>query len=452
MKKRGSKIAVLIAAGVIVAPTIIATPVFAKDHDKPTNSNEKIMMETVEKRLSKEEMLHDMNRLVIGDNARVAGFDGEEEAAEYLAKEFKKLGLASEIEDFDLDGPISVGNGYLNIYGEQLFIKSFNGGEPIKDDFNGEIAYIGLGLPEDIEKAGNLDGKIALIERGSNTFAEKAANAYNAGAEAVIIFNNNAGAITASLGDNPPKIPVLGMSQENGRKIVGKLEKDETVNLTKENFDIDIEYHEDGESYNVIGKLKAAKNHKKAKTIVLGAHFDSVSSPGASDNASGTAVIVEVARLLSNKDIRKNLNYNIEFVAFGGEELGLLGSKEYVKELQEDGRVDEIEAMINLDMVGVGDYINVFNLKNDLSSNFSKLAEKHIKVGKGVYGGSYTNMSSSDHAPFEEVGIKSSLVQTAPDPRYHTENDVMEHIDDNNLYNVANVVARMIIDIQDSQY
>ncbi|MGL4912161.1 MAG: M28 family metallopeptidase, partial [Romboutsia sp.] len=200
------------------------------------------------------------------------------------------------------------------------------------------------------------------------------------------------------------------------------------------------------------GTLKAANNHKKAKTIVLGAHFDSVSSPGASDNASGTAVIVEVARLLSSKEIRKNLNYNIEFVAFGGEELGLLGSKEYVEQLKEDGRVENIEAMINLDMVGVGDYINVFNLKNDLSSGFSALAAKHIKDGKGVYGGSYTNMSSSDHAPFEEAGIKASLVQTAPDPRYHTENDTMEHIDSNNLYNVANVVARMIIDMQDGTY
>ncbi len=452
MIKRGNKVTALIASGIIVLPVVMTTQVFAKEQITSLTTDEEKMISKIEKRVDKKEMIKDMNNLVIGDNARVAGFKGEEKAAKYLKKEFKKLGLDADIKDFDLDRPISVGNGYLNIDGEKLFIKSFNGGQPISDDFDADVVYLGYGQPSDIEKVGSLEGKVALIERGENSFAQKAQNAYKAGAKAVIIFNNSIGAITASLGDDVPRIPVLGMSQENGKKIVDKLQQGEVVNLTKENFDIDIEYKEQGNSYNVIGTLKANKNHKKAKTIILGAHFDSVSSPGASDNASGTAVILEVARLLSNPDIKKNLKYNIEFVAFGGEELGLLGSKEYVKELQEDNKVNNIEAMINLDMVGVGDYINVFNLKNDLSSSFSKLAEKHIKAGNGVYGGTYTNMSSSDHAPFEELGIKSSLVQTAPDPNYHTENDTMEHIDENNLYNVAKVVSRMIIDMQDGNY
>ncbi|MGL5348784.1 MAG: M28 family peptidase [Peptostreptococcaceae bacterium] len=452
MMKNNKKIVALLAAGIITAPTILNTTVFAQEVVNTISKEEQKMINKIEKRISKEEIIHDMNNLVIGDNARVAGFKGEEEAAKYLASEFEKLGLEADIEDFDIDKPLSVGNGYLNIDGESLFIKTFNGGSKISEDFKGEVVYAGFGTQKEIEELGDIEGKILLMERGEVSSADKAANASNAGAVGALIFNNSTGAMTGSLGDNPPNMPIIGMSKENATKIIDKLERGETVELTKDNFDIDIEYQKNGESYNVIGTLKAAKNSKKAKTIVLGAHFDSVSSPGASDNASGTAVIVEVARLLSKPDIRKNLNYNIEFVAFGGEELGLLGSKEYVKELKEDNKVKDIEAMINLDMVGVGDYVNVFNLKNDLSSGFSELAAKHIKAGNGVYGGSYTNMSSSDHAPFEEAGIKSSLVQTAPDPNYHTENDTMEHIDENNLFNVATVVARMIIDMQDSKY
>ncbi|MGL5695192.1 MAG: M20/M25/M40 family metallo-hydrolase [Peptostreptococcaceae bacterium] len=452
MIKNKKKIIALLAAGVIASPTVLNATVFAQDTINTISKDEQKMIKKIEKRISKKEIIHDMNNLVIGDNARVAGFDGEEEAAKYLAREFKKLGLEEDIEDFDIDKPLSVGNGYLNLDGESLFIKTFNGGSKISDDFRGEVVYAGFGTQQEIENLGNVEGKILLMERGEVSSADKATNASKAGAVGALIFNNSTGAMTGSLGDNPPDMPIIGMSKENGTKIISKIENGESVVLTKDNFDIDIEYRKSGESYNVIGKLKAAKNPKKAKTIVLGAHFDSVSSPGASDNASGTAVIVEVARLLSKPDIRKNLNYNIEFVAFGGEELGLLGSKEYVEELKEDKRIKNIEAMINLDMVGVGDYINTFNLKNSLSSSFSQLAAKHIKEGNGVYGGSYTNMSSSDHAPFEEAGIPSTLVQTAPDPNYHTENDTMEHIDKNNLFNVATVVARMIIDMQDGNY
>lgn len=452
MLKKNKKIVGLLAAGIIAAPTILNATAFAQDIENTISKNEQKMIEKVEKRIIKKEMIYNMNNLVVGDNARVSGFKGEKEAAKYLAREFEKLGLDSEIEDFDINKPLSVGNGYLNIDGESIFIKSFNGGSKISDDFKGEVVYAGFGTQKEIEDIGDVEGKILLMERGEVSSAEKASNAAKAGAVGALIFNNSTGAMTGSLGDNPPNMPIIGMSKEDALKIISKLENGETVELAKDNFDIDIEYHKDGESYNVIGKLNASKNHKNAKTIVLGAHFDSVSSPGASDNASGTAVILEVARLLSKPDIRKNLNYNIEFVAFGAEELGLLGSKEYVEELKEDNKVKDVEAMINLDMVGVGDYINVFNLKNELSSSFSSLAAKHIKAGNGVYGGSYTNMSSSDHAPFEEAGIPSSLVQTAPDPNYHTENDTMEYIDENNLFNVAAVVSRMIIDMQDGKY
>jgi len=95
---------------------------------------------------------------------------------------------------------------------------------------------------------------------------------------------------------------------------------------------------------NVIGTLPSA-NPKNQSKIVVGAHFDTVSnSPGADDDGSGTALLLEVAKVLS----QFKFNCTIEFVAFNAEELGLVGSKYYVQQASQAG--EDILLMINIDM------------------------------------------------------------------------------------------------------
>lgn len=399
--------------------------------------------------VSKSEMINLIKELVTGDNARVGGCKGEEDAAKLLKEKFEELGLLSELHPFELRRPVSLGVGHLKIYEENLRIKSFNGGTAIPNDLNHKLVYVNLGSKEDIEACGGLKNKIALIKRGTLSFKEKVLNSYEAGAKAIIIFNTEKGISTGSLDNNIPAIPILGMDASDGEKLLEMLNKDRTLVLKHDNFDIDISYNETPESCNVTGTLLCSKNPKDAKTIILGAHFDSASSPGASDNATGVAVMLEVARVLCNSPVRNSFNYNLQFAAFGSEELGLLGSKAFASNLQRENKASSIQAMINLDMVGVGDYINVFTATKELAEDISDLAVKYIQAGDGVYGGNYTNMTNSDHGSFDAIGIPACLVQTGPDHHFHTEYDTIEKIDENNLYNVCKVIVQMILSIDD---
>lgn len=409
-------------------------------------TSKKDLMKDLSKKISKNNMMSTIEFLSKEDNARVAGCEGEKKASLHIKKEFEDLGLDTEIHEFQLDRAVSIGIGTLNINEEMLKIKSFNGGCTIPKNLKSELVYIGLATKEDILNHKDLKGKIALIKRGKNSFADKVSLAYEAGAACIIIFNSSEGIGTGSVGKNVPPIPILGMSLESGEKLLKIIEKNSKVFLTHDNFNIDIEYHKKAMSYNVLGKLKLKNKNVDTKTIVLGAHLDCASSPGASDNATGISVMLEVARFLCNTEVQNKLTYNILFVAFGSEEIGLLGSKALVEKLKTENILDNLAYMINLDMVGVGTEVNVFNLDNILSKEISDLAVKHIKAGQGVFGGAYTNMNSSDHASFEYEDIPASLIQTAPDNYFHTENDTIEKINPDNLYNVAKVVLSMILE------
>jgi hypothetical protein len=96
----------------------------------------------------------------------------------------------------------------------------------------------------------------------------------------------------------------------------------------------------------------AVKAGTSPRQIVVGAHYDSVARGlGADDNASGVAVMLELAEAL----VSKPTPYTIRFVAFGAEEVGSLGSKAFVAAMSEEDRANTV-LMVNLDSVVGGDY------------------------------------------------------------------------------------------------
>src|SRR5690606_33086586 len=102
----------------------------------------------------------------------------------------------------------------------------------------------------------------------------------------------------------------------------------------------------DATSINVIAEPPGAECE-----TVTGGHYDSVQqAPGASDNASGTATVLEIASVLAHAG-RMGSDC---FVLFGAEELGLIGSAHYVSQLSDEEK-SRLKAMLNFDMVGVGD-------------------------------------------------------------------------------------------------
>ena len=156
-------------------------------------------------------------------------------------------------------------------------------------------------------------GDIALIQRGTCTFAEKALNAEAAGAEAVIIFNQGntperEGLIIGTLGGlNVVAIPVVGASFADGAALAqpgstARVKVDPSQDITQ---------------FNVIAELRGRRDDN---TIMVGAHLDSVQAgPGIQDNGSGSAAILEVALQMAKV---KPIN-TLRFAWWGAEEAGL---------------------------------------------------------------------------------------------------------------------------------
>lgn len=431
----------------------IATPIlFTTQASAGANANG--ILSKIERQLSVNRILQDIKRLSMDelmqnnqDNARVTGFEGEHKAAEYILSQFKDLGLSTELRTIDnIDGFIDEG-ATCSVDGSSIEVKTMTYSQPTNGAIEGELVYAGIGSVEDCESA-NLEGKIALIKRGTFSFAVKAQNAYANGAIGVIIYNNAPGIVNGTLGSlDDSKGATVGMSLEDGTKLADRLNTGETVTAS---LKVNTLIKENSHSYNVIGEIPASENSKNPQTLVIGAHFDSVSCPGANDNASGTATILEVAKLLSNPEVKSKLQYNVRFVAFGAEEIGLVGSDEYVTQLVKSGEAKNIAGMINLDMVGVGDNLVTYNINDEVNQKMTDLAKDSIEELGYEYGGHYKS-GSSDHAPFEYAGIPAVFIQFDEDPYYHTDEDTIDKVDPDNIYETARVVLDMVMDINDKK-
>ena len=164
--------------------------------------------------------------------------------------------------------------------------------------------------------------------------------------------------------------------------------------------------------------LQAKLNRNSDKQIIIGAHYDSVGE-GAGDNACGIAALYRVMQLLAKN--ASKLPYNVVFVAFDGEEKGLLGSYDYLGKMTIAER-DSTLVMFNIDTIATGDnlYVMCENKSTDLADlilNKSKgFQEKPHAVG--VYGaaydqygyGYYEMVQNSDHTPFRLAGIPVALL------------------------------------------
>ncbi|MET0460585.1 MAG: M20/M25/M40 family metallo-hydrolase [Ilumatobacteraceae bacterium] len=199
--------------------------------------------------------------------------------------------------------------------------------------------------------AGFPAGAIALIQRGTCSFALKAFNAQAAGASAVIVFNQGntpersipltdvtaaapAGSVVTTL-----TIPVVGASFAAGESLA---QPGSTAHVSVR--------LEERSSVNVIAEKEGVRDDN---VVMAGAHLDSVlAGPGINDNGSGSAALLEVAQNLGNHRPRNT----IRFAWWGREEAGLVGSTAWVAQQQEAGTLDEVALYLNFDMIGSPNY------------------------------------------------------------------------------------------------
>jgi Zn-dependent M28 family amino/carboxypeptidase len=193
-------------------------------------------------------------------------------------------------------------------------------------------------------------GNVALIQRGTCTFALKAQNAEAAGAVAAIIFNEGQadlgrdGVVLGTLGGPGIGIPVLGISYDLGV---------EFFEAAQPRVSLDVEtISEIRSTSNVIAETAGGREDR---VVVVGAHLDSVEQgPGIQDNGSGAAAILEVA--LQMAEIGVEPRNKVRFAWWGAEESGLLGAEFYVANLRKRD-IKNIALNLNFDMIGSPNFV-----------------------------------------------------------------------------------------------
>jgi len=203
---------------------------------------------------------------------------------------------------------------------------------------------------------------------------------------------------------------------------------------------VNTQFFRAGYSENVIAELEGAED--PSQVVLIGAHYDSRATsitnpdqraPGADDNGSGTAAILELARVFATGSVK--FKYTIRFCSWSGEEQGLLGSREYAKLAKQDG--EDIIAVLNADMIGyrrantpVGiAFVTRYTTEwlTDAAEEATRLYVPELDVG-------YTTGCCSDQQSFVEQGYPAMGFFETPGaaviyPHYHQSTDLPQYMD-----------------------
>ena len=208
---------------------------------------------------------------------------------------------------------------------------------------------------------------------------------------------------------------------------------------------------EEGSLMNVLAFLPGNDPQKTREILVIGAHRDHFGRqagllfPGADDNASGTAVMAEVARVLAKAGT--HTRRTILFISFSGEEQGLTGSRLYMERPLVPTTMTK--AMINIDHAGVGNgrlTAGVTGLEKNVALEAGQAAECTDKLD--VFG----FFPGGDHVPFKEAGIPTiAVVSGGVHPHFHQPTDTADTINPEILQTVARYVLALTWQLANAQ-
>ena len=288
-----------------------------------------------------------LSQIALANNGtRVSGTKGYDDSADYAEKVFRDAGYKVTTQAFQFQS-------FIELPGTSLSRTAPAPAAPVAANI---MTYSGSGdvtaaarVPTNAlgcdaaAFAGFPAGNIALISRGTCSFAVKATNAQAAGASAVVIYNNSAGPLNGTLGETfALNIAVVGVEQTVGQQLAATAGlvlavKANTVRGLATTRNI-IAESKDGDADNV---------------VMVGAHLDSVDKgAGINDNGSGTAAILEVAVQMGKVKPRNK----VRFALWAGEESGLVGSTRYVESLV-PAEKDKIALYLNFDMIGSPNHV-----------------------------------------------------------------------------------------------
>jgi len=435
---------------------------------------------------------------------RMAGTEGYFKAAEYVAGTLRRYG----VEPCDEDGSWSqlfevecneVENCSLETYVNENDVRTTYvlgrdfvcAGMTGRGYTDAQVVFCGYGIDHPaFNEYAQVDarGKIVLVLTGVPSFLptkvtgayaslrDKARVARAHGAVALVAVNMAENCrhdevqshIFSGFGSHQPTFPILLPTRRCGERLLQDEDRDidSTLALINANhspqsyllhkrfaININAKYQPKALTGNVVGIMKGGDRRLQKEIIVVGAHLDHVGMqgetclfPGADDNASGIAALLETARLLAASDEKPRRS--VVFVCFSGAESQYLGSQIFVSNFPQLHRID---AFINIECVGNGDSLAV--LGNKRFPALWEVARRNdsLYTQRMVHG--FKTMPKGDAIAFTQVGVPSLVFSTFNGNRYaHVPSDIPENIDRNLIQQAATLVWRTVNELCQGDY
>jgi hypothetical protein len=407
--------------------------------------------------ISKENLIKNVRILSSPDfDGRLPGSEGYNKAAQFAADKFFELGLwyagdkqyfqNFNIEYNKIESPAvfkSIIDGDTIDYkiGKDFVFRGFTGSNKLSLP----VVFCGYGISRpDLyydDYAGiNVKNKIVMVfkqnpkwknddkDRGTNYPREKSLVAIKHGAKGILFVSlpndekpqGLIGSVLHGEGEQPTDFPQLHISMDAANTFLSRTgftisdcqtKIDEKKNplsmnlVTKAVILVNAHYEKNAKTENVVAMMEGSDPKLKEEYIIIGAHLDHVGSqagllfPGANDNASGAAGVLEIANAFVKGGIQPKRS--VIFVLFAGEEQGLNGAKQFVDSWKKG--YDKIIAMFNLDCIGYGDSIQVGNGKSspilwEIANQIDKTSFNSMVERTWSGGG-------ADATPFHEKGV-----------------------------------------------
>jgi len=396
---------------------------------------------------------------------RLAGTEGEEHALELAKTQFSAIN-ARDIQTSEFEFPgWQRGTTTLEVEGardwkidQQHEIVALPGSPA--GNVETEIYSIDAGVPEDFDSS-ELEGKIVMtsnrtpagVNRRLQRY-EKYARAANAGAVGFLFRNQIPGCVPAVGTINPwadttneesliGSIVGAAISREEGKRILRHLEK----GRVRASLNVDCT-KAPAKSQNV----EAVLGPESDEEVLLTAHIDAHDlGNGARDNGFGSALVIEVGRLLSK--FESDLDSRVRLVLFGAEEFGLYGSNYWLKNTDSES----IKSVINLDGIGFSNNLYVRTHGFDEIGQTFKEVEKEVRTPVKVT--NELNMYG-DHWTFASNGIPTAYVGSeqrdspsgvTPKGWGHTHADTLDKHDYRDFRELAIALATGIVKLTDTE-
>jgi Peptidase family M28/PA domain len=365
---------------------------------------------------------------------RAAGTPGYDASADYVEARLRDAGWTVERQEVPF-GYFELRDASLTIDGRRLVrakefqVLTYSG----SGSAAGRLRRSGSGCaPADF--ATLQDGEIPLVQRGDCFFRQKARNAERAGAPALVVaedVRSRRGVPSGTLAIPGVRIPVVLLSS----RPLADVRDGSTASVTVE------AKSRGGRADNVIAETPGGRDDA---VVMAGAHLDSVrGGPGINDNGSGAATLIEAAQAIGPDPPGAKVR-----VAFwAAEELGLYGSRHYVRSLDQAER-RRIRAYVNLDMVGSP------NPVPEVYTDGDARMEAVLRRAVGGRVGGIVAGQASDHASFEAAGIPVNGLYTGSteagpgggprDPCYHLACDTTRNVDRAMLLRMARAAAEAL--------